>query len=102
MRRANARESSRRSDYEMAEIRDVEGTEPEVRLARQQVLDALDGDEVSLSEDRALAVKLHLQGFTPTEIGKITQWTEGRARNLVYRGAGSDPRKTRVQSGLRG
>lgn len=86
VRRANAREASRRTDFEMAELSDIDGSEPETRLERQQVLDALDGDWVSLSEDRALAVKLHLQGFTPGEIGRLTQWTEGRARNLVYRG----------------
>lgn len=86
VRRANARESSRRTEFEVAELSDIDGSEPEARLERQQVLDALDSDWVSLSEDRALAVKLHLQGFTPGEIGKLTQWTEGRARNLVYRG----------------
>jgi RNA polymerase sigma-70 factor (ECF subfamily) len=39
-----------------------------------------------MSEDRRRAVGLHLQGMTTTEIADLMQWTEARARNLVYRG----------------
>ncbi len=39
-----------------------------------------------LSENRRLAVKLHLQGFTSTEIGRLCDWTEAKSRNLASRG----------------
>ena len=39
-----------------------------------------------LAENRRRAVRLHLRGFTTTEIGAMLDWTEAKARNLVYRG----------------
>src|SRR6185295_17022168 len=39
-----------------------------------------------LSENRRLAVRLHLQGLTTLEIGQLRGWSEPKARNLVHRG----------------
>jgi RNA polymerase sigma factor (sigma-70 family) len=41
-----------------------------------------------LPTNRRRAVALHLQGFTSEEIGVLLGWSEGKARNLVYRGLG--------------
>ncbi|MCB1036632.1 MAG: RNA polymerase sigma factor [Acidobacteria bacterium] len=52
------------------------------RQRLQQVRLALEG----LAANRRSAVRLHLQGFTTEEIGRLKGWTEAKARNLVYRG----------------
>ena len=39
-----------------------------------------------MPENRQRAVRLHLEGMTTTEIGSLMEWTEPKARNLVYRG----------------
>lgn len=38
-----------------------------------------------LAENRRVALLLHLQGYTSTEIGELNGWTEAKARNLVSR-----------------
>ena len=52
------------------------------RELRRQIDAALEG----LSENRGVAVRLHLQGLTTTEIGRLRGWSEPKARNLVHRG----------------
>jgi RNA polymerase sigma factor (sigma-70 family) len=49
---------------------------------RQRISDAL----ATLAYNRRLAVQLHLQGLTTTEIAAVRGWTEPKARNLVSRG----------------
>jgi RNA polymerase sigma factor (sigma-70 family) len=49
---------------------------------RQKIAVALAG----LAENRRLAVGLHLKGLTTAEIGKLLNWSEPKARNLVHRG----------------
>lgn len=49
---------------------------------RQKIAAALGG----LQENRRLAVGLHLKGLTTLEIGKLLNWSEPKARNLVHRG----------------
>ena len=54
-----------------------------------------EGDELSdrievglstLSSSRARAVRLYLHGYNTREIAGLCQWTEPKARNLLYRG----------------
>jgi RNA polymerase sigma-70 factor (ECF subfamily) len=40
----------------------------------------------TLAENRRRCVRLHLEGFTTEEIANLMNWTEPKARNLVYRG----------------
>jgi RNA polymerase sigma-70 factor (ECF subfamily) len=40
----------------------------------------------TLAVDRRVAVRLHLRGQSLAEIARITGWTSGKARNLLYRG----------------
>ena len=40
----------------------------------------------ALPDRRRRAVGLHLKGFSAREIGDLMQWTEAKARNLIYRG----------------
>lgn len=39
-----------------------------------------------LHPNRRVVVQLHLEGYERHEIGRMTGWTEGKVRNLLYRG----------------
>ena len=41
-----------------------------------------------LSESRRLVVRMHLSGLSREEIARTLGWTEGKTRNLLYRGLG--------------
>ena len=54
-----------------------------------------EGDEFSarievglaaLNSNRARAVRFYLQGYNTREIAGLCDWTESKARNLLYRG----------------
>jgi len=54
----------------------------ERQLMMQKIVAALG----RLPADRRRAVGLHLEGLTSQEIADLMEWSEPRARNLVYRG----------------
>ena len=60
--------------------------DPELAARQAEALRAIDRELMALSERRRIAVRLHLQGFDTTEIGRLAGWSEPKARNLVYRG----------------
>jgi RNA polymerase sigma-70 factor (ECF subfamily) len=62
------------------------GPSPEELAAGDEVARKVERALATLAMDRARAVRLHLQGFTSAEIGRLLAWTEPRARNLVHRG----------------
>jgi RNA polymerase sigma factor (sigma-70 family) len=39
-----------------------------------------------IADNRRRAVKLHLQGLSFQEVARLLDWTDGKARNLIYRG----------------
>jgi RNA polymerase sigma-70 factor (ECF subfamily) len=53
---------------------------------RRHLLHQIEGALCRLSESRRRAVGFHLQGYTTAEIGALLDWSEPKARNLVYRG----------------
>lgn len=59
---------------------------PERTAAARDLVEHVEGALARLSESRALAVRLHLQGLGSQEIATALGWTEPRARNLVHRG----------------
>lgn len=59
---------------------------PERRAELAETGRRIGGALALLSEDRRIAVEMHLQGFEVDEIARTLDWTRGRARNLVYRG----------------
>ena len=63
-----------------------QGVGPEAWARGRQVRERVRRLMAGLSENRRRAVGLHLQGFTPQEIGQLLGWSEPKARNLVYRG----------------
>jgi len=59
---------------------------PEQLAADGQTADRIREAMTGLPENRRRAVGLHLQGFTSTEIGRLLDWSEPKARNLTHRG----------------
>jgi RNA polymerase sigma-70 factor (ECF subfamily) len=57
--------------------RDVEQSEALERIAK-----AVD----SLPEARRAVVRMHLAGYDRSEIAGLLNWSEGKTRNLLYRG----------------
>jgi RNA polymerase sigma factor (sigma-70 family) len=59
---------------------------PEAIVERRTWIERIDRARAQLAENRGVAVGLHLQGLTTTEIADLLGWTEPKARNLVHRG----------------
>lgn len=59
---------------------------PDSKVQSRQLMEIIERTLGRFPENRGRAVKLHLQGFTTIEIGRLMNWSESKARNLVYRG----------------
>ncbi|MBK9063736.1 MAG: sigma-70 family RNA polymerase sigma factor [Acidobacteria bacterium] len=59
---------------------------PEAEVLQKERFDVLRLAVDSLAEPRRSAVRLHLRGFRPDEVGRIMGWSPAKARNLAYRG----------------
>ncbi|HSE98306.1 MAG TPA: RNA polymerase sigma factor, partial [Blastocatellia bacterium] len=59
---------------------------PDRIAERRQVMQKVEAAIAHLTENRRTAVELHLQGMTSQEIADLMDWSEPKARNLVYRG----------------
>lgn len=58
--------------------------DPSVEI--DDMVTALESALAGLSDDRRVAVRLHLDGRSRHEIAEVMGWSEARARNLLYRG----------------
>jgi RNA polymerase sigma-70 factor (ECF subfamily) len=90
-RRARPEETAMLEDHERSSerlARDPEAAapSPEALARRAEILAAVDRELMAMPDHRRLAIRLHLQGFDTTEIGRLAGWSEPKARNLVYRG----------------
>jgi RNA polymerase sigma-70 factor, ECF subfamily len=65
---------------------------PDRVAERRQLARIIDSALARLAKNRRLAVELHLQGLGSQEIADLMDWSEPKARNLIYRGL-SDLRK---------
>jgi RNA polymerase sigma factor (sigma-70 family) len=72
---------------------------PDIRASRKQTIQRVKEAMARLPDNRRQAVGLHLQGMTTTEIADLLDWTEPKARNLVYRGL-NDLREFLKESGI--
>jgi RNA polymerase sigma factor (sigma-70 family) len=70
---------------------------PSLRAQGHEIARALERALARLSPNRALAVRLHLRGFSTAEIGRLLSWTEAKARNLAYRGLDDLKRQLRTE-----
>ncbi|MDJ0656846.1 MAG: sigma-70 family RNA polymerase sigma factor [Xanthomonadales bacterium] len=90
VRRAQARESSRRASN-IGEKQDADPAaltqdNPEKAAKRDELSATIQSVLDSLSAGRRRAVTLRLHGLAVNEIGALCGWKESKARNLVYRG----------------
>jgi RNA polymerase sigma factor (sigma-70 family) len=88
VRRVMARQEEQEDESE-AEIGTLAvGSErlPDQAVERSQLMQKVEGALMRLTENRRIAVEFHLQGMTSQEIADLCDWTEPKARNLVYRG----------------
>jgi RNA polymerase sigma-70 factor (ECF subfamily) len=94
MRRVRARREHQLEDVvdEGSGVRPVvTALSPDTRSPEQLAADSQTADRIRealtrLPDKRRRAVGLHLQGFTSTEIGRLLDWSEPKARNLTHRG----------------
>jgi len=81
---------ARREESLEAERIDSGPTNPSTGLGgvarRAELKQVLQRGIERLAADRRRAVRLHLQGLTTEEIARALDWTEPKARNIVYRG----------------
>ncbi|HEY8462322.1 MAG TPA: sigma-70 family RNA polymerase sigma factor [Blastocatellia bacterium] len=64
----------------------VAESSPEAQAERDELLRKVEEAMARLPENRRLAVGLYLKGMTTDEIADLMEWSEPKARNLVYRG----------------
>ena len=72
---------------------------PDQEAERRQLLDKVREILARLPEQRRVAVGLHLEGLTTQEIAELLEWSEPKARNLVYRGL-NDVRQYLKEAGI--
>ncbi len=71
---------------EVASVLATGSRQPDMDAEQSAVLVAIEEAMEALPENRKVTVRLHLQGFTTTEIAGLLGWTEPKARNLASRG----------------
>jgi RNA polymerase sigma-70 factor (ECF subfamily) len=73
----------------------LDDSPPELMVAAQSPVRTLEREELLRSVERALealapprrvVVRMHLRGYDRDEIAKALGWTDGKTRNLLYRG----------------
>jgi len=72
---------------------------PDAVAERRQLMAHIRDALSTLSANRRRTVELHLQGLSLGEIAQLLGWTEGKVRNLVYRGL-SDLRDALRERGI--
>lgn len=77
---------------------DPEGA-PDRVAERRQLMNKIKEAMGRLSDHRRTALGLHLEGLTTNEIGELLEWSEPKARNLVYRGL-NDLRQYLKEAGI--
>jgi RNA polymerase sigma factor (sigma-70 family) len=61
------------------------GIEPIELILNAQRQEVVDVALAKLGEENGRALRLYLQGYNVSEIAMLLEWSEGKARNLVYR-----------------
>ena len=72
---------------------------PDRIAERQLLIGKVEAALSELAENRRIAVEFHLEGMTSQEIADLMNWSEPKARNLIYRGM-NDLRKRLREQGI--
>lgn len=75
------------------------GVTPDGELASRELAGEVERALETLAPARAPVVRLHLSGYSREEIAELYGWTEGKTRNLLYRGL-ADLREVLNQRGI--
>ena len=59
---------------------------PDQVTEETELAEIVEKEIAQLPQDRALAVRMHLNGYPREEIAALLKWSEPRARHLIYRG----------------
>jgi len=59
---------------------------PETELASRELAEEVEHALESIPSSRATVVRLHLSGYSREEVAQLYGWSEGKTRNLLYRG----------------
>jgi RNA polymerase sigma factor (sigma-70 family) len=57
-----------------------------VAVETEELAARVDAAVAGLAEPRDVVVRLYLSGYSHDEIAELLAWTEGKTRNLLYRG----------------
>lgn len=101
VRRVIARHEKQDDETE-GEMRTLEADSsqlPDQVAERLQLMQKIEAALARLPQNRRIAVEFYLQGITSQEIADLCDWSEPKARNLVYRGL-NDLRKELRREGL--
>lgn len=97
------REEQLASESDESELEGVPAADPELSpdrvTERRRIARTVDLAMARLADNRRIAVELYLQGMTGQEIADLMDWTEPKARNLIYRGL-DDLRKNLRSEGI--
>ncbi len=80
------REVALEDDGIAAETRPARGPDPERHVRQVEIERGIGACLAALTDDRRLAVTLHLQGHSVPEAAVLLAWNPKRTENLVYRG----------------
>ena len=72
---------------------------PHERVERRELAAQIDAALETVAVDRRVAVRMHLAGYDREDIARALGWTEGKTRNLLYRGL-EDLRKRLTAMGV--
>lgn len=87
IRRRRARRAEAAADDDPAEpVLVSRSPQPDALLEEKSLGEAVHREIQQLPEDRALVLRMHLEGFSRDEIAALLHWSEPRVRHLIYRG----------------
>jgi len=86
LRRRRAKGGDRTEDVQEHGALETPGAGPHEAAIASDLSRSIEAALQELSEDRCVAVRMHLSGYDHKDIARMLKWTEARARNLLYRG----------------
>ncbi len=86
LRRRRARRADRTVPIEEQELHASGGSEPEQNLESSELVAQVGRAIEAIPASRRPVVRMYLVGYPREEIARLMGWSEGKTRNLLYRG----------------
>src|SRR5512138_2922238 len=100
MRRRRAHGATHSEDVDERTDLRAHASSPHDDVESRELAAQIDAALETLSLDRRVAVRFHLNGYDREDIARMLGWSEARTRNLVYRGL-EDLRNRLTEAGVR-